>query len=195
MRIHYLPAYEYQRQRWKNGLGWTREIARGPSPGDDYEWRLSIAEISQACPFSAFPGYQRTLVLLDGNGMRLRFADGRETLLEPPHGRIDFSGDQPLDCELLDGPTCDFNLIYRPDRLQAELHHRPLVGSMVFFPSPGGDWFVYLLSGWAQVKNGAALPRLSPGDTLQLTATAASADRVILDGAGEVLVIRLAPSA
>ena len=41
-----IPANEYRRERWRNGLGWTREIhASMPASGGAWDWRLSIAEI------------------------------------------------------------------------------------------------------------------------------------------------------
>jgi uncharacterized protein len=76
-----IPANEYRRERWRNGLGWTREILQrriDDAPASDaapWDWRLSIAEIERDAAFSAFPGIDRELVLLAGNGVRLRFAD------------------------------------------------------------------------------------------------------------------------
>lgn len=69
-----IPATDYRRERWRNQLGWTREIL---CLGDADAWalRLSIAEIEQDAVFSAFPGIDRELVLLHGNGMRLQFGD------------------------------------------------------------------------------------------------------------------------
>src|SRR5690606_22105518 len=87
----------HHRGPWRSGLGWTREIhAQRPDPGGDWTWRLSIAEIERDAPFSAFPGVDRELVLLRGNGRRLRFDDGESCLLEPPHGRLRFAGERPL---------------------------------------------------------------------------------------------------
>ncbi|WP_244672163.1 HutD family protein, partial [Xanthomonas phaseoli] len=70
-----IPANEYRRERWRNQLGWTREILR---LGNTAQWalRLSIAEIEQDAAFSAFAGIDRELVLLRGNGMRLMFGSG-----------------------------------------------------------------------------------------------------------------------
>ena len=51
-----IPANEYRRERWRNGLGWTREIhAAMPATGGTWDWRLSIAEIEQDAPFSLLP--------------------------------------------------------------------------------------------------------------------------------------------
>ena len=42
-------------QPWKNGLGRTRELAVQPSVAsmDDFLWRVSVAEVDSAAPFSA----------------------------------------------------------------------------------------------------------------------------------------------
>jgi uncharacterized protein len=60
-------------QRWKNGAGTTREVARGPADAsfDDFDWRISLAEIERDAPFSAFPGIERCIVLLQGTGMEM----------------------------------------------------------------------------------------------------------------------------
>ena len=188
-----IPANEYRRERWRNGFGWTREIhAERPEPSGDWSWRLSIAEIERDAPFSAFPGVDRELVLLHGNGLRLRFDDGQAHLLEPPHGRLRFAGERALTGELVDGPTHDFNLMWRRGAIAAELLHRPLVGPMVFFAEPGTTWALHLLAGEARFDAGSGLPPLRAGDTALLAAPRPT--RHLLDGGGGLLVIRLALS-
>jgi environmental stress-induced protein Ves len=187
-----IPANEYRRVRWRNGLGWTREIhahATAASP-DDWAWRLSIAEIEQDAPFSAFPGVDRELVLLSGNGLRLRFDDGEVRELQPPHDRLRFAGERAVTGELLDGPTQDFNLMWRRDLVDAQLWHRPLVGPMVVFAEPGTMWAVHLLAGHARFADDSGLPDLAPADTALLRADETRL-RHVLDGAGEALLIRL----
>src|SRR5690606_3662644 len=78
-----LPANEHRRERWRNGLGWTRAIMAWPADAG-WAWRLSVAEIEQAAPYSSFPGVEREHVLLEGNGLVLRFGDGRTKELHPP---------------------------------------------------------------------------------------------------------------
>lgn len=185
-----LPANEYQRQRWRNGLGWTREILRMPD-SVEFAWRASIAEIDHDCAYSPFPRCDRLQVLLEGAGATLRFADGREIDLQPPYGRATFAGDQVLHCRLQDGPVRMFNLIHDPARVEAELLHRPLVGPMVFFTAPGSEWLIHLLGGHARLKD-VALPPLAAGDSLRLLPAAAGHPaRSILDGGGELLAIRV----
>ena len=102
---------------WKNGGGHTCEIvAHPPEAGmDTFAWRVSVAEIARDGPFSAFPGVDRTLVLLSGNGMRL--AAGGETIeLHARHEPVTFAGEAAIDCVLTSGPTRDFNLMVRRDQ-------------------------------------------------------------------------------
>ena len=193
-RLRVLPAHDYRRERWRNGLGWTREIHRQPMPGaaqggEDWLWRLSIAEVEQDAAFSAFPGIDRELVLLRGNGMRLRFDDGETVVLEPPHGRHRFAGERPLRGEPVDGPTHDFNAMWRRDRIDAAMWHRPLAGSMVLFLEPGEHWAIHLLAGRADAADGEHRCALAATDTLLLDANATRA-RFVLEGGGEALVIR-----
>lgn len=191
MHARHLPAFEYRRMRWKNNLGWTREIHREPDV-DDYDWRVSIAEIDHDCAFSAFPDHDRVLVLLEGNGMRLRFAHGEMAELLPPHARVAFPGEHPLQCELLDGPTRDFNLIWKRDRVQADVLHRPLVGPMVFLPGTNVQWLVHVVGGRARLKDRPDVAALEQGDSLLLWSDAARRDRAILDGGAELLLARVA---
>ena len=184
-----IPANEYRRVRWKNGAGWTREI-HAEAGADGWDWRLSIAEIEADAPFSRFPGVERELVLLSGNGLRLRFDDGEAHVLLPPYQRLRFSGERALVGELVDGRTEDFNLMWRRDAVSTRLWHRPLVGAMVVFVDPGSTWVLHLLAGGARIDGGVPLPPLAMGDTALLTAPAGRA-RYVVDGGGEALLVRI----
>jgi environmental stress-induced protein Ves len=189
-----IPSSQYQRVRWKNNLGWTREIARGQvtvqPTSDDWDWRLSIAEIEQDAAFSSFPGIDRELVLLRGNGLRLCFDDGETCELFEPFSGCRFAGERTLTGELIDGPTQDFNLMWRRDAIRAKLLHRPLVGAMVFFAEPGATWAIYLLAGQATFNADCDLPPMAAGDTAVLRSEA-DHRRYAMEGNGELLVAKL----
>ena len=191
-----IPANEYQRVRWRNRLGWTREIVLHPDGDgqahDCWDWRMSIAEIERDAAFSCFPGIDRELVLLSGNGLRLRFDDGEVHELQPPHDKLRFAGERAVTGELVDGPTHDFNLMWRRGRVQAQLWHRPLVGPMVIFGEPGITWAVYLMAGQARFADDSGLPPMAAGDTAILSAGAQRL-RHVLDGGGDALLVRVAP--
>lgn len=52
---------------WRNGGGVTREVVRRPDPQRPgfFLWRVSVADIVDDAPFSAFPGVRRLTVLVD----------------------------------------------------------------------------------------------------------------------------------
>lgn len=189
-RARIVRAKDYKRGRWKNGAGWTSEVHREPD-ADDWKWRLSIAEVETDVPFSSFPGMERQLVLLDGAGMRLRFDDGKVQELRPPFESLQFSGDRPVVCELLEGPTRDFNLMWKRDAVDAQLWRRPLVGAMVLFADVGETWVVHMLTGHAHFSGEHALGGMEAGDTAILRPENGVKARYALDGAGEALLMRV----
>ncbi len=106
---------------WKNGGGITREVAIAP-PGagfDDFDWRISIAEVRGAGPFSLFPGIDRTLTILDGR-MRLDI-EGRTRDLDPRSAPLAFPGDVACTGTPLDGPVTDLNVMTRRGRCAAQV--------------------------------------------------------------------------
>lgn len=181
--LELLPAAMHRRERWKNGGGWTREILRGPAEGE-WDWRVSVAEVGSDGPFSTFSGCQRELVLLAGQGMTLHFDDGETHRLQPPHGRLCFDGERAVSARLVEGPTLDFNLIWKRERIETELLHRPIVGSMLFFGEPGVTWLLYGLAGQARTPAGL----LEVGDA---ACWRADHGRLVIEGGGELLLARL----
>ncbi|VTU15554.1 Various environmental stresses-induced protein [Variovorax sp. PBL-H6] len=109
---------------WKNGGGTTQEIACWP-PGaglSDFGWRVSIATIAAEGPFSVFADIDRSIMLLEGEGVRLRSRDGRiDHSLDIPHRPFAFAGDVEIDCTLQGGTSSDFNVMTRRGQWQAEL--------------------------------------------------------------------------
>lgn len=113
----HLKPSEGRLMPWKNGGGTTLELAMDP-PGATLEtgfrWRLSSAEVAASGPFSAFPGLERWLLLLEGAGMDLDFGPRGRMALPEPLRPLRFSGDWPAVATLLDGPCTDLNLMVDP---------------------------------------------------------------------------------
>lgn len=120
-------------QSWKNGLGRTREIAAQPSAagGEDFLWRVSVAEVDSAAPFSAFPGIDRQIALLDGAGFTMTLDGGRTHALTTPFAPFAFPGEAKVTVALADGPTRDFNLMLRRARAHGAIHVWPDAGPHV----------------------------------------------------------------
>ena len=101
---------------WKNGGGTTREIMRWPADStlENFEWRVSVATLAASGPFSALPGVDRQIMLLDGEGARLRSPDGRIDHALSERGKVfAFSGDAAVDATLPGGVSRDLNLMMR----------------------------------------------------------------------------------
>lgn len=100
---------------WKNGLGITRELAVEPAGAsmDDFAWRVSIADVDTASPFSTFPGIDRTIVLVEGAGFTMVLDGEREHALTTPCEPFAFPGEAKVDVRLAGGATRDFNLMVR----------------------------------------------------------------------------------
>ena len=184
-----LSPADHQRTRWKNDGGWTTELAR--SGGEDFRWRLSIAEIESDGPFSAFPGVERDLVLLDGNGIELDIDDAPPRRIAQRFERVHFAGESSVHCRLVAGPTRDFNVMTRRDAARAEVVARPLVGSMVIFPEAGCEWFVHVLAGEAGVRSGTDAFHLASGASLLGDFRARGGERLVIDGGGELVLVKL----
>jgi len=112
-----LPALP--RERWRNGLGWTRPVLQhGDAAG--LLWRISLAEITEAAPFSAFPGLQRTTVLVDGGPVVLAAAD-RHWRLAAAGDRADYPGECRLRSRAPERPALFWNVMAARDRVRADV--------------------------------------------------------------------------
>jgi environmental stress-induced protein Ves len=107
MTWNVVTADEVAPQRWRNNGGWTRELLAWPS-AETWCLRISVAEIEQSGAFSSFPGVNRWFGVLNGDGVRLL---GNTLRAGAP--LFAFDGDLAPECELLNGPTRDFNLMHR----------------------------------------------------------------------------------
>jgi environmental stress-induced protein Ves len=72
---------------------------------------VSIAHIDAPGPFSDFAGYARTMVLLRGAGVTLRLSDGSQRIMRAAGDLAQFDGALGAQCELLNGPCVDLNLM------------------------------------------------------------------------------------
>jgi uncharacterized protein len=188
MSARLLRAGDYRRMRWKNGGGWTTELAASPGSAD-FDWRISIAEIESDGAFSAFPGCDRFIALLDGPGMELQFESSEPIRLDQRLRFVRFAGESRTYGRLLGNAVRDFNVIVRREAVRAEVLHRPLVGPMVFLPEPATTWFIHLVAGQAALKDVAGM-QLGAGESLLLEPGEAKRTRV-LSGGGEVVLIKL----
>ncbi len=163
---------------WKNGLGTTTEIYRADNPSGEMEWRVSIAGVATDGPFSAFPGYDRHIMVIDGTGMVLKGGPAGDISVAPAFTSASFSGDWAISARLLGGPVRDFNLIVKRD-----FGHGELTNTLVLKPYnvavEDNPRLIYLLAGQLShagqiVTEGSAL-LFNPGERADLTPIGGSA--------------------
>ncbi|MEO7041761.1 MAG: HutD family protein [Gemmatimonadaceae bacterium] len=126
MRV--LRAEEYRRMPWRNGGGVTAEVAIGPAGAtiEDFDWRVSMALMGVDGPFSSFPGKDRTLMVLRGNGLQLSIAEGAPCDLTRDSTPFEFSGDVAAHAALLCGAVTDLNVMTDRARLQHTVRRLPV---------------------------------------------------------------------
>jgi uncharacterized protein len=98
---------------WKNGGGISREVAI-EGAGDDFVWRLSLADVAVDGLFSKFDGMQRVLTVIDGHGMEL--ISSHSKLRADLYVPVRFDGAWEVMAKLKNGPLRDLNLIYDSER-------------------------------------------------------------------------------
>lgn len=124
MTILKLGPDDYRTMPWKNGAGSTTELVIEP-PGatlaGGFHWRVSMATVAESGPFSSFPGYDRTLLLLEGQGLELEHGPHGRALLPGPLVPVRFQGEWATTGRLLGGPCLDFNVMSRREALLHEV--------------------------------------------------------------------------
>lgn len=107
---------------WKNGKGTTTEIVIYPPHSsieiNNFTWRLSSAQVCESGTFSLFPNCVRQLTVLSGHGLRLGI-EGKDEIITAG-SILEFSGEGIVNCDLIDGPVTDLNLIFKKSGCRPE---------------------------------------------------------------------------
>ncbi|MBU6418653.1 MAG: HutD family protein [Proteobacteria bacterium] len=107
---------------WKNGGGVTRPVASAPGKAREFGWRLSLADVASAGPFSVFPGISRLMGILEGR-LHLEVQGMVPVELAPGGPAFAFPGDAPTHGAPLGGPVRDINLMFDPECFAATLDY------------------------------------------------------------------------
>lgn len=135
---------------WANGGGVTRQIAAGPD-AKNWDWRVSLAEVAKAGPFSPMPGIDRIITVVEGELIALS-VDGAEQALEK-FRPFRFSGDSDTSASLPTGALKDLNLMTRRGAFKG---YAAIIELSKKRPHPVfADQFAVLLQGSATVSPAA----------------------------------------
>lgn len=186
MRI--IRAADCKVMPWKNGGGTTTEITVSPEGASlsQFDWRISMAHVGADGPFSSFPGIDRTLSVLTGNGIRLVFGDSETVSLDRSTAPFFFAADRAVDSVLVDGAIDDLNVMSRRgawshsvERLSGGSHEIAAESGVLVLVARHGDWEI----------NGA---KLAAGDSAVLQAPTTA--KLAAGNGGELFVVKLAPA-
>ncbi|HEY5246826.1 MAG TPA: HutD family protein [Dermatophilaceae bacterium] len=170
---------------WRNGAGLTREVASaGGSGPHGFDWRISIAQVSEPGPFSSYPGVERIITVVQGEGMDL-VVDGVEHVLGL-HEPFAFDGASRTSCSRLAGPIRDLNVMTRTDTCSAAVAIRDLSQTRPI--AVDGNQVLVLLTGSAVVVGADG----SRADLQLLDAVCPAGEHLrLIEGSGRVAVVRI----
>lgn len=154
-----LRAADHVMMPWKNGAGATTQIAIAPAGAglDSFDWRVSMAGVLEDGPFSSFPGIDRTLAVLEGQGIVLDVTGQAPCELTPESAPAAFPGDAPTRARLIAGPITDLNVMSRRGRIEHRLTRRVIDRRTEIGPQRGFMLLLALSPGLAvgEVRLGA----------------------------------------
>lgn len=131
---------------WRNGGGITREIAawRDPAVHPDFLWRVSMATVNAAGPFSRFEDIDRSIAVLDGDGLVLRVGEA-EHVLTPSTAPFAFPGEAAVTADVLGASTMDLNAMARRGHFTHSMRRLVVEGTLAF--TAGADATILVLLG------------------------------------------------
>lgn len=185
-----LRAESYRRMRWKNGGGETAEIAVSPDGAglDDFGWRVSMATVEAGGPFSIFPGVDRTLSILEGEGMMLDIEGQGTVTLTAAADPYSFPADAATSAELVGGPITDLNVMTRRGLYRHKVASREFDGSTEIVPE--GAALLFCRSGEMFAWAGGVQNRLGRFDAVLLSGP----QPLRIDGRGQFFLIEFSPT-
>ena len=171
MRI--IRAADCRRMPWKNGGGETVEIAISPEGAglDDFDWRLSMARVEGDGPFSLFTGVDRTLAVLEGEGLALAVGRQDPVRLTDCSAPFSFPADMETSSSLIAGPITDLNMMTRRGRVVHSMR-RLTVNGTFDVTSTARELLLFCRSGNFGIEVAGNLV-LGPHDTLHMRAVPA----------------------
>lgn len=133
---------QFKISTWKNGAGVTAEIDIQP-PGSDfqegqYDWRLSSARIEEDSRFSPFPGYDRILTVLSGQGLLLNSQE------LGPFEVFEFEGEDQIDCAPIENAVEDLGVIFKRGQYQCSMQILNVTAPMYLKLGAGTHFFLPL---------------------------------------------------
>lgn len=102
-----------------------------------------MANVASDGDFSPFEGVDRCLLVLEGDGLLLRFSGEAWFALTTDSAPLAFAGERSVECRLLGGAVTDFNVMTRRGRYRQQLFPVSLLPQQTVH---GSAWRTLLLA-------------------------------------------------
>jgi environmental stress-induced protein Ves len=172
IRFRVIKYSDYVQMPWKNGMGSTLEI----DVSEDKVWRLSAATVQQSSSFSDYSGFDRLLTVWKGDGLLLN-----DFLLKKNEVHA-FAGEDLIYCKNLNEQVTDLGLIFKRDRVQAQMITQAFTDDLVVTFAKGIH-FIFCLEGQFATNDHL----VQQGDTLRIENEALA--QILLKSAKTVVAI------
>ena len=163
-QVLHLKPTDYQTKSWKNGKGQTHDIFMFPEAADhtNFDIRLALSPIVEKGVFSSFPGADRVITLVQGEGLNLIFDDNSITL--QPLDSLTFDTGLAPTGEPLGGSVLVVNVMARRDKWKI---YRCMVTNQIDVACREGDLlFAFAINGNFKVTIEGAEDDLPQGSSL-----------------------------
>ena len=155
---------------------------------DHFDWRVSMARVASDGPFSEFPGIDRTLAVVKGEGLVLTIGQHAPLTLARGSEPVSFPGDVATSARLTAGEITDLNVMTRRRRFS---HRMRRIHEPISCDFEGHDIAVVLsLNGDANLASERAATTLDHGDAAVLLSRNGSF-RIAPLGASDVYLVLL----
>ena len=180
---------DHRRMPWKNGGGETTEIAVFPPQADlsGFGWRVSMAKVASDGPFSVFSGIDRTLLILEGEGMELDIAGREPIVLTRASEPLAFPADASTSARLVSGAIVDLNIMTRRGQWTHKVERRTFDGKHQIHAKNGVTLLLSL--GHLRIDHGDHAQELGARDCGILESTVAITSSMTVDA----YLIRIIP--
>lgn len=163
---------QYPVMPWRNGGGRTREIVRVPTDTDEFDWRVSIADIETSGQFSTFPGIDRVIMLCEPGQLTLSVNDVEHRMA--PYQPLRFAGEDDTSCRDGSWPTRDLNVMTRRGTYSSRVTTLASGGYLDVVPTAVMTVVVALHPGMSLLTPTDGTFELSPYDAVLLQPAAVS---------------------
>jgi hypothetical protein len=190
MIVRLLAAADRRPSPWKNGAGVTRQIAAYPDGArtDEFDWRASMAVVKSAGPFSAFPGIERSLLVLEGE-LALVFADGRRLVLDAAGPAANFAGEDAVSAEAPAVPVTDLNVMVRRGAHTASVERRQVAAAATVVCQD--VTLILCRAGGLRAACGGTALELGPNDALRIDGARGAAARLRCDLFTDIVIVHI----